>query len=248
MDIENEILKREIDTYHRMGWQTIADLYGVRNGDPHGCCLPRTYALVKLKAILAAKPGKHAVNVLKGRPIAPHTKHPNKHVYNRNATGHHLLLTHIRTSQRVTRLWKTSDYPLRTALEKADLQRRHTARWVGRLKFVVAYGDLDGMYTNISHARMDEALENNIKRLRDSSMPGRRFPMRNLDRVSVAKRKTKQKFNTLGPTYNKHEQVEVTFEQMKAICKHSNDSSYMRVGREIRHYHMGTPMGEQGSC
>eukprot|EP01050_Picozoa_sp_SAG11_P011157 SAG11_NODE_1163_length_5624_cov_7.819186_4_plen_320_part_00 len=39
-DIENEILKREIDTYHRMGWrQAIADLYGVRNGAPHGCCL-----------------------------------------------------------------------------------------------------------------------------------------------------------------------------------------------------------------
>eukprot|EP01050_Picozoa_sp_SAG11_P019713 SAG11_NODE_3188_length_2623_cov_11.721078_4_plen_206_part_00 len=30
VDIEHEILKREIDTYHRMGWQSIADLYGVR--------------------------------------------------------------------------------------------------------------------------------------------------------------------------------------------------------------------------
>ena len=112
--------------------------------------------------------------------------------------------------------------------------------------YVTAYGDLDGMYTNIAHDRMDEALESNIERLRKSSMLDRRFPLRNLDRVSVGRRKTKQKWNAL-PAYNHHEQVEITFEQMKAICRHSNESSYMQVGHEIRHYHMGTPMGEQGS-
>eukprot|EP01052_Picozoa_sp_SAG31_P004928 SAG31_NODE_210_length_20286_cov_22.684748_21_plen_375_part_00 len=73
-------------------------------------------------------------------------------------------------------------------------------------------------------------------------------PLRCLDRISVGRRKTKQNWKTLGPAYNKHEQVEITFDQLREICVHSNACSYMRVGCEIRHYHMGTPMGEQGSC
>eukprot|EP01052_Picozoa_sp_SAG31_P050930 SAG31_NODE_11858_length_991_cov_22.808296_1_plen_224_part_01 len=187
---------------------------------------------------------------MKSRPIAPHTKHPNKRVYNRTATAHHFLLTSIQTGQRVTRLWSTAEYPRRLRDEAADLQRKLTAMGGGRLRTVVAVGDLDGMYTNITHARMDSALEANIARLRDSVHDDRRYPLRCLDRISVGRRKTKtnQDLRTLGPAYNKHEQVEITFDQMQDICEHSNACSYMRVGCEIRHYHMGTPMGEQGSC
>eukprot|EP01050_Picozoa_sp_SAG11_P016364 SAG11_NODE_2226_length_3663_cov_1.716891_1_plen_250_part_00 len=42
--------------------------------------------------------------------------------------------------------------------------------------------------------------------------------------------------------------MEVTLKDVVDICEHSNARSFMRVGRQIRHYHIGTPMGEQGSC
>eukprot|EP01050_Picozoa_sp_SAG11_P014554 SAG11_NODE_1805_length_4229_cov_1.746005_4_plen_282_part_00 len=42
--------------------------------------------------------------------------------------------------------------------------------------------------------------------------------------------------------------MEVTFKDMIDICEFSNARSFMCVGCEIRHYHIGTPMGEQGSC
>jgi hypothetical protein len=207
------------------------------------------YALVKLKAIAAAKRGRKAVNVLKGRPIGPHTRHPLKHVYNRNATGHHFVLTSIRTGQRVSRMWKTSEYPQRLAADHAALQAQHYARGGGKLKYVDDFCDLDGMYTNCPHERMDEAVRNNIQRLRDSTHPDRAYPLRNLDRVSVGQGKNDGiKACSLGPTYNTETQVEIKFKDMIDICVHSNARSFMRVGRQVRHYHIGTPMGEQGSC
>eukprot|EP01050_Picozoa_sp_SAG11_P028373 SAG11_NODE_7555_length_1129_cov_2.461165_1_plen_294_part_00 len=172
--IETKILQEEILTYEEKNWSRIATLYGVRGGRvPAGCALPPVYAMIKLKAIVAATAGKHSDNAVKGRPIGPHTKHPLKNVYNRNATAHHYMLTQIRDGQRVSRLWSTSDYPRRLAAEQAAMQTRHTARGGGQLKFVDRFGDLDGMYTNCPHARMNAALRSNIQRLHSSTIHAR---------------------------------------------------------------------------
>lgn len=114
------------------------------------------------------------------------------------------MLTAIRTGQRVTRLWNTAAYPQRLRDEAVDLQRRLTAMGGGRLRTVVAIGDLDGMYTNITHARMDAALDANIERLRNSVRDDRRYPLRCLDRISVGRRKTKQNWKTLGQRERDH--------------------------------------------
>jgi hypothetical protein len=96
---------------------------------------------------------------------------------------------------------------------------------------------------------MNDALLRNIERVRNSHAPGRRYPLRNLDRVEVGKRKSDGlKACALGPAYNTEEQTEILFSDMMDICVHSNARSFMRVGKQIRHYHIGTPMGEQGSC
>ena len=166
--------------YHQQDWSRISRLSGVDNhGNPVRCELPRAYCLPKLKSIVAALPGLAATNMIKGRPISPHTKHPCKNVYNRVATGHHFMLTKINT-QRVTRMWTTKEYKTRLHNKAAALQRRHTERGGGRLCYLHEFGDLDGMYTNISMQRMNEAVRSNIQRVKDSSEDDRRFPLRNL--------------------------------------------------------------------
>ena len=67
------------------------------------------------------------------------------------------MLTKINT-QRVTRMWTTKEYKERLHNEAAALQRRHTERGGGRLCYLHEFGDLDGMYTNISMQRMNEAV------------------------------------------------------------------------------------------
>ena len=53
---------------------------------------------------------------------------------------------------------------------------------------------------------------------------------------------------SLGPAYNHEEEVEIKFSDLTDVSDYSNDTSILRVGREIRRYLQGTPMGEQGSC
>ena len=48
-------------------------------------------------------------------------------------------------------------------------KRKHTARGGGQLKFLYRFGDLEGMYTDLSFKRMSESLRNNIARVRDSA-------------------------------------------------------------------------------
>ena len=247
--LEREILMQDIEIYKTKDWQRIAKLYGVDPfGRPVNAALPRGYANPKLKAILAAKPGRKATNIMKARPISPHTKIPLKNVTNRNATGHHFLLTKINT-QRLTRMWATTEYPVRLRDEQLELQRRHTTRGGGQLKFLAEIGDLVGMYQFVTHERMHESLVSNIARVKNSTEPNRRFPQRNLDRVAVGRRKQDGlSACALGPAYNLEEQVEIRFSDMIDICDYSNDRSIMRIGKQIRQYVMGTPMGEPGSC
>ena len=246
---EREILTQDIKIYHEKNRQRIAKLYGVDPfGRPVNAALPRGYSNPKLKAILAAVPGRKASNIIKARPIAPHTKIPLKNVTNRNATGHHFLLTQINTG-RQTRMWATSEYPRRLRDEQLALQRQHTARGGGQLKILAEIGDLVGMYNFVTHERMHDSLVKNIERVKNSTAPTRRYPMRSLDRVTVGRKKQDGlKSCALGPAYNLEEQVEIRFEDMIEICDYSNDRSFLRVGKEIRRYVMGTPMGEPGSC
>jgi hypothetical protein len=73
--------------------------------------------------------------------------------------------------------------------------------------------------------------------------------MRGLDRIAVGKSKQDGISECfLGPAYNHETQVEIKFSDLIDICEYSNRHSIMRVGRQIRQYIMGTPMGEQGSC
>ena len=73
--------------------------------------------------------------------------------------------------------------------------------------------------------------------------------MRILDRIAVGKSKQDGIDQChLGPAYNHETQVEIRFSDLIEVCEYSNSHSIMRVGRQIRQYIMGTPMGEQGSC
>jgi hypothetical protein len=67
-------------------------------------------------------------------------------------------------------MWPTSEYKVRLHNEAVALQRRHTGRGGGQLCFVHEFGDLDGLYTNISTQRLNEALRTNIHRVKDSAM------------------------------------------------------------------------------
>eukprot|EP01050_Picozoa_sp_SAG11_P032540 SAG11_NODE_10622_length_816_cov_1.362622_1_plen_129_part_10 len=116
---------------------------------------------------------------------------------------------------RVTRLWKTADYPKRLVEEQRSLQARHSARGGGQLRFIDRFGDLDGMYTNCPHAAMNAALRMNIQRLRESKQPDRRYPAHAVDRVTVSKCKSDGiKACALGPAYNTDEQVSILFTDM----------------------------------
>ena len=250
--IETEIIAGHAKEFHAKNWQRIATLSGIdSNGKTQSDLLPRGYANPKLKSIRAALPGRSATNKIKGRPISPHTRHPLKNVYNRVAAAHHFLLTQINT-QRVTRLWDTASYVTRLRDETESLQHTHSARGGGQLKFLYRFGDLDGMYTDLSFKRMSESLRSNIARVRESTSntTERKYPLRNLDRLCVGRSKSEpgHRVCTLGPAYNHAEQVEIRFTDLTDVCDYSNHTSIMRVGREIRRYLQGTPMGEQGSC
>jgi hypothetical protein len=134
-------------------------------------------------------------------------------------------------------MWTTAEYKIRLHREAAALQQQHTARGGGRLKYLWNFGDLDGMYTNVTMQRMNDALRANIQRVKDSSDDDRRYPMRNLDRIAVGKSKQDGiSACHLGPAYNAEEQVEIKFTDLTDICEYSNSHSIMRIGRQIRKY------------
>jgi hypothetical protein len=112
---EDEILQTTIDACVANGWTKLARLYGVQRVaggyTPVRCGLPVGYGTIKYKSWRA--------EVVKGRPISPHTKHPMKHISNTNARGYHVMLLSVRT-ERVTRMYTTQEYKGRLA---ADQQR-----------------------------------------------------------------------------------------------------------------------------
>ena len=101
------------------------------------------------------------------------------------------------------------------------MQCKHTARGGGHLKFLYRFGDLEGMYTDLSFKRMSESLRNNIARIRDSASntTERKYPLRNLDRLCVGRTKSEsgQRVCALGPAYNHEEQVEILFTDLQSV-------------------------------
>ena len=91
---DDQIFAADLQKYNEMGWKRIVPTFGVDvRGRPTRCTLPQVYALIKLKAILAAHTGLRATNTVKARPISPHTKILLKYVFNRMATAYHFALT-----------------------------------------------------------------------------------------------------------------------------------------------------------
>ena len=90
--------------------------------------------------------------------------------------------------------------------ESISLQLKHSARGGGQLKYLYRFGDLDGMYTDLSFDRMSHSLRNNIARLRESTSKSadRKYPLRNLDRICVSRKKSDEGRNIcmMGPAYN----------------------------------------------
>lgn len=104
------------------------------------------------------------------------------------------------------------------------------------------------MYTNLHPRDMDAAWVGVSRRLKDSVPDGRRYPARCVDRVSVSRTQAGCKACRLGPAYNPDEFVEVPFGVITELGAYTSRRSIMRVGSEVRHYKIGTPMGHQMSC
>ena len=102
------------------------------------------------------------------------------------------------------------------------------------------------MYTNCNHADVQAAIKGNLEYLRQPNGAKIRhtYPTRTLDKVSVPKCKGKLDQCRLGNTYNKDENLEINFKTLLEINKYANEHSYMFVGKELRRYFLGIPMGD----
>ena len=118
---EKQVNKKQTQAYRDHDWQRIAPLYGCDNkGNPsERVQIPRVYATIKGKC-LPEEGG--IVQVLKARPISPHTKVALKKVYNKVATAYLFLLTQLR-NQRTSRLWTTQEYAKRVTGELETLEK-----------------------------------------------------------------------------------------------------------------------------
>ena len=96
---------------------------------------------------------------------------------------------------------------------------------------------------------MLRAMRSNFSRFRRSKHRGRHYPSRVVDRVCVAKRQSMgKKFDRVGTAYNDDETVTVLLSDIITITDYVVMNSYLRVGTQIRHMKLGTPMGGQTSA
>ena len=118
---EYDLICNDIDTAVRHGWDVrLGGLYGVvrrrrRKGQPKlpgkrtvhvpsKCEIPRGYGTIKSKS--------WRLQVIKGRPITPHTKHVLRKISRTSARGYHVVLTTI-NGERVSRMFTTQEYKVR---------------------------------------------------------------------------------------------------------------------------------------
>ena len=96
---------------------------------------------------------------------------------------------------------------------------------------------------------MLQAMYFNFDRFRKSTHKGRRYPGRIIDRVCVSRnRKNGKHMDRIGPAYNSAETVTVLLSDIIDVTEHVLKHSYLRVGRQIRHMKVGTPIGGQTSA
>ena len=233
---EFDILYQDILHYHEQGWDRLCALFGVdKNGFPSDrSSVPRCYATWKLKAFLK--------QVLKGRPISPHTRIPLKLLYNLIASAHQFMLMCIRTG-RVSRMFSCGEYATRLENELKALE----AKYGMKLCSIREIGDLSEMYTNLYHSDCDESLVRNSERYlaSDSVIGGR--PLRARKYICMPRQGRRVQGARVGKAYDP-EFVTVSIQDILDICVYSNTRSIMYVGTELRQYFQGIPMGEQGSC
>ena len=119
---EKEVNKKQVEAYNNFDWARIAPLFGCdkRGNVSERAQLPRVYATIKSKCL---PDNGGVVEVLKARPITPHTKVVLKKVYNKVATAYMFVLTQLR-NQRTSRLWTTQEYLGRVTTEVEAVQRR----------------------------------------------------------------------------------------------------------------------------
>ena len=116
---EVELLQRTIDACVSKGWTKLARLYGVQRVkggfEPVRCAVPAGYGTIKHKS--------WAAEVVKGRPISPHTKHPMKIISNTVARAYHVCLLCVNT-ERVSRMFTTQEYKGRVATDQQRVRAK----------------------------------------------------------------------------------------------------------------------------
>jgi len=120
---EKKIMKEDIKNYHVKGWDKISKLYGCDKGKAKRCSVPRVYATIKGKTFNKENMSENGtIKKLKARPIAPHTKHVLKRVYNKVATATLFCMMQVNVI-RSSRLWTTREYVERYKLETKQAKR-----------------------------------------------------------------------------------------------------------------------------
>ena len=233
---EFDILWQDIQEFHKRGWSRLCKLFGVSADDfpTARSSLPHCYGTWKLKAFLK--------QILKGRPISPHTRIPLKVLYNMMATAHAFLLGRIRTG-RVSRMFTCKEFATRLECEMKALE----AKCGFRLCAYTEIGDLSEMYTNLYHTDCDSSLRRNVDRYRASGSDIGGHNMRSREYICMPKRGAKIANCRPGQSYD-DDHVTVSLQDIVDVAEYSNSRSIMFVGTELRQYTQGIPMGEQGSC
>ena len=110
------------------------------------------------------------------------------------------------------------------------------------------------MYTELGHKEIMVATEANVERAKEvqtDEAKGERRSCARLRRTVVCpKGKCKLRECGFGKDYglSGSTNVEINFDDIVQVNEFANESSYMFVGKEIRKYRLGIPMGDPLSC
>ena len=232
---DRDVMLQDIRQYTERGWARLAKLYGCDDTNPVRACIPYVYATIKLKAFLQQK--------LKARPISPHTKIPLRWLYNIVATAHQYMLMCINT-QRCARMFETSEYPRRLVGELRELVHEH-----GNLRVFELFGDLENMYTELEHTTINRATRLNVDRFLASDVFSSEIGHNLRARPAICVPRKGAKMATCHVGYAQDEEhCTVFLSDIIEVTEFANSRSIMRVGKELRKYTKGTPMGMQASC
>ena len=104
------------------------------------------------------------------------------------------------------------------------------------------------MYVLLRHQQIVESTSRNMQRFCASPRPGsHNHGLRMPNCVSVPRKQGRLSDCRVGKSYDP-DHATITVDDVMEVCKYTNDNTYVFVGTELRHYHLGTPMGAPGSC